>query len=486
MGKIFLSEDNNDNISYRFILTEDIDAMRKFYKNIPDEKFMDFIKLDPTYRGGNNAGTYARWILGLADKGVLDNIGHVKDLLSRFEDSKKSLVTKDIMKFKSMDELETFLNDDASYKDTTHRQDVRQRQKDRAKADLEKEADLVYEDSDWEVWIPHTYAASCKLGNGARWCTASTESDYYYNYYRNNYGGEYYININKHNPDEKYQFHFESGQFMDGDDDRIDLKDFLNKNEGIKEFYKDKIRAMAMKSLEGFKIEGDIATSVIAKDDIAEAVSKQDKREGLPESFVRSILTGDYFDAFEFFDSYSSVSYREVEAALTQEELDRIKRLFESRNGDDEDYKELNDSEKLEYILKNDNDIDSAIASAWQDASMNGAGEEAERDIIGGIVENIEGEPFTKIDIWNGGEDYSLFEFSVDKYVDNYFDMVEYIEREKGYDYSDLYGTNAFIEDYILTSIENGNTIYEPRYGWYGFDEDTFHDELSYRLEELE
>lgn len=171
------------------ILTEDIDSMKKYYPNIPEDKFMGFVKLDPTYNGGDNPGTYARWILGLANKDKLDNVGHVKDILTRFEENKKYLKDKDIMKHKSIEDLEDFLNNENSYNELSHRQEVRQRQQGRKNADLTKDAELVYEDSDWEVWIPKTYEASCKLGQGTTWCTASTESDYYYNYYKNNYGG---------------------------------------------------------------------------------------------------------------------------------------------------------------------------------------------------------------------------------------------------------------------------------------------------------
>ena len=46
--------------------------------------------------------------------------------------------------------------------------------------------------------------------------------------------GPLYIMIKKSNPSEKYQFHFESKQFMDKDDHRINIKEFFNgKNELI-------------------------------------------------------------------------------------------------------------------------------------------------------------------------------------------------------------------------------------------------------------
>ena len=223
------------------MLFEGIDDMRKFYKNIPEDEFISYIELDPTYKqGSNKAGTYAKWILGLANNNNIKDKNHVRDLLKRFEENKKNLKDKDIMKFKSMDELESYLNNDDNYLELSRRQEVRQRQKDRRNADLSKEAELVYEDSDWEVWIPKTYAASCKLGQGTSWCTASTETSEYYDDYTSD--GNLYININKHNPKEKYQFHFESESYMDRDDVEIDLEDFFLNNESLyKNYYSEHV-----------------------------------------------------------------------------------------------------------------------------------------------------------------------------------------------------------------------------------------------------
>ena len=223
-------------------LIEDIENMKPHYPNITNEKFQGLIELDPTYRpGSKNAGTYGKWILGIANKnnGEMPNRGHVKDALTRFEENKKYLKNKDISKFKSVQEIDDYLNDELNYNELSGRQKLRQVQKAVHNSDIEKDASKVYEDSDWEVWIPKTYEASCKLGRGTTWCTATTETDNYYNLYTNN--GPLYININKHNPSEKYQFHFYSGSFMDKDDTSINIFEFLNNNPGLKNFYWDKL-----------------------------------------------------------------------------------------------------------------------------------------------------------------------------------------------------------------------------------------------------
>jgi hypothetical protein len=57
--------------------------------------------------------------------------------------------------------------------------------------------------------IPQTEEASCAVGSGTRWCTSARE-DNQFEYY--NEQGNLYVWIEK---GDKYQFHFEDGQFMD-------------------------------------------------------------------------------------------------------------------------------------------------------------------------------------------------------------------------------------------------------------------------------
>ena len=217
------------------ILTEDIESMKKYYPNISDDAFQSYVELDPTYKDGSTqAGKYAKWILGLANKGKLDNIGHVKDVLSRFDEEKNNLKEKDIMKYKSVDEVEAMLNDENSYKALSDRQRLRQTQKAVHNTDLDQDAERLFNGKDWEVWTPHTYEASCKLGRGTQWCTASTESDHYFRSYTKS--GKLYIIINKHNG-EKYQFHFESASFMDAEDESIPLAKFLLDNRELNDYF---------------------------------------------------------------------------------------------------------------------------------------------------------------------------------------------------------------------------------------------------------
>lgn len=129
-------------------LTEDIEGMKKYYPNIPEEEFMGYIQLDPTYKkGSTQAGKYAKWILGLANKGKIDNIELLAKVLVDFEEAKPHLVNADIMKYKSAEEVADALDDENSYKELSRRQEVRQRQKARKYADLGNESMKLYESS---------------------------------------------------------------------------------------------------------------------------------------------------------------------------------------------------------------------------------------------------------------------------------------------------------------------------------------------------
>lgn len=227
----------------RFILVEDIASTKRQYPKIPDQIFDELIRLDPTFKEGKNTvGTYGKWILNLYNKGKL-NLDAEKDLinplLTAFEENKSNFDNKDISQFKTVNDLQAAL-DNVVPKELSHRQQVRQAQKMRRGVDLKKDAQLVFEDSEWEVYIPLTYAASCKLGQGTSWCTATTETNEYYEEYTEE--GPLYILINKHNEDEKYQFHFPSMQFMDKDDDEIyPYEDILSKDSDLNNFFSEMI-----------------------------------------------------------------------------------------------------------------------------------------------------------------------------------------------------------------------------------------------------
>ena len=47
------------------LLVEGIQEVKKYYPDIPDDKFMNLIKLDPTYKNDDRLGKAGKWILNL-------------------------------------------------------------------------------------------------------------------------------------------------------------------------------------------------------------------------------------------------------------------------------------------------------------------------------------------------------------------------------------------------------------------------------------
>lgn len=70
-----------------------------------------------------------------------------------------------------------------------------------------------------QLAIPETEEASCELGRGTKWCTASAKDNMYGHYSKR---GPLYVWRDKNGG--KYQLHFETQQFMDAKDHTIDDK----------------------------------------------------------------------------------------------------------------------------------------------------------------------------------------------------------------------------------------------------------------------
>ena len=179
---------------------------------------------DPTFRQtirGSYTGRYSVWIGNMYANGSikLGDIPELKTALVTYDKNKSQLPSiKDCRSLSELIEWVKDLSDDFK--------PVRKQSK--AKANLEK----VYEDNEWVVYVPHSHEAARRGGEGTHWCTAS-ENDYCYNYYIED--GPLYINVRK-SDGAKFQFHFESDQFMDADDGPVRLSR-IGLSEGVVDFY---------------------------------------------------------------------------------------------------------------------------------------------------------------------------------------------------------------------------------------------------------
>ena len=200
------------------------DAFVRKNPNIDKNGLIKLLMVDPTASQndrGSFAGKYGVWIGNMYANGGIKpgDAPELKSALFTYDKNKTQLPP--IKDCKSLSELIGWVKDLSD-----HFKAVRNQSK--AKADLEK----VYEDDEWVVYVPHSHAAARRGGEGTHWCTAS-ENDYYYNMYSKQ--GPLYINIRK-SDGAKFQFHFESEQFMDADDEPVSLKE-LALSDGLINFY---------------------------------------------------------------------------------------------------------------------------------------------------------------------------------------------------------------------------------------------------------
>lgn len=77
-------------------------------------------------------------------------------------------------------------------------------------------ADNIITTDEWKVFIPRNKGAACELGKETQWCTAAPGLDYYEQYHSEE--DPLFIFINRAKPEEKYQLHFGTNQFMDKTD----------------------------------------------------------------------------------------------------------------------------------------------------------------------------------------------------------------------------------------------------------------------------
>ena len=106
------------------------------------------------------------------------------------------------------------------------------------KQQKEKDVIVIYDDNDWKVVVPLSQEMANLYGKGTKWCTTSTNSNGgMFSYYTQGQypGSKLYIIINKNAKEgdrvtNKFQFHYESKQFMDARDGSVNLDSFFKEH----------------------------------------------------------------------------------------------------------------------------------------------------------------------------------------------------------------------------------------------------------------
>ena len=201
-----LSEINVDDIKDKFVGRN---------KAVTDQDFNDIMKAT------NNKLAISLWMIKKIESGFIlpEDIYKWEEYLEIFKRVKREFPIKDINQIKEPEQIDDFVNKAEEIKD---REIDPSKKKGVEKSD--KYAELrIGEVAGFQVYkIPkgtsdEMYGAACGLGTGTSWCTATGNTKQWFDRYAKD--GPLYIFVG---PDgEKYQFHYESSQYMDKNDRSI-------------------------------------------------------------------------------------------------------------------------------------------------------------------------------------------------------------------------------------------------------------------------
>jgi hypothetical protein len=212
---------------------------QKYYNKIPYDQFVLIVGADPQSNIEGNEkvlkmGKYSKLLLSMYQKGKLklEDLEKANEYLSYVY---KHNVPLDVNKVNELGNIYDLVKQ-YIVEDTQSLNKI-------LSALSPDEYEKVFDGKDWVIYIPKTERASAYLGYETEWCTTfgsySLNKKYkerhcYFEQY--NRQGPLYIIINKTDPLQKFQFHFNSNQFMNRGDVRIDSS-FFNLKDEIKYFF---------------------------------------------------------------------------------------------------------------------------------------------------------------------------------------------------------------------------------------------------------
>jgi hypothetical protein len=116
--------------------------------------------------------------------------------------------------------------------------------------EIPEDSEVLYNGPYGLLVIPKTEEASCELGKGTKWCTAAEENNMFPEY--SEYGPLY---IWRDRNGKKYQFQFETTQFMDAQDRKLDSKTlnyFRTEHPVLKKLFANKEKEIAQDPQKAF------------------------------------------------------------------------------------------------------------------------------------------------------------------------------------------------------------------------------------------
>jgi len=181
-----------------------------------------FERMDPT-PNKQYIQPIMNWYVKDKFRGFEDQV-RLKDALTLFARFKQRLDKRDINQYASLHELEDAVE--------PHSQELTKKEKrQQGEYHIDEESyELWKESPSYVIIIPKNHKAACAFGAGTKWCTASTQHDYFSQY--DDEGTIFIIRKKDVNYERDsiiattrplMQWHFESGQFMDIQDRPVEL-----------------------------------------------------------------------------------------------------------------------------------------------------------------------------------------------------------------------------------------------------------------------
>lgn len=190
-----------------------------------DEILSAFEDTDPTRNK-----EYIQWISAqyIKKQFRFEDLYKVKDLLVNFDKLKPRLPQRDINRFDYRSlylTIDAIVNPELGVKT------------DNEVFSVPDDTEVLYNGPYGLLVVPKTKEASCEVGRGTEWCTAYTKADNMFDEY--NADGPIYVWRDRNG--DRYQFHFESAQFMDIHDHPIQsnvLHNFRNNHPVLSKLFK--------------------------------------------------------------------------------------------------------------------------------------------------------------------------------------------------------------------------------------------------------
>ena len=184
-------------------------------------QFVDACKMEQSVfdsiKDATQKGAYATWLVKKVIDGSIkvEDISKYKKYFSIFDKNKRRYPSPDINAYGKKHPISDFIKISVDIADEITADPSKA--KGETKSDKYSKFKIGEVDGFTVYKIPQgsteLKGVSCELGSGTEWCTADSRASYFERYIKD---GPLYIFDN--GKGEKYQFHFESGQFMDKND----------------------------------------------------------------------------------------------------------------------------------------------------------------------------------------------------------------------------------------------------------------------------